>query len=308
MDNMLIGVFVLVVFIIVVLVKTAVVVEQQYEYVIERLGKYRTTLEAGFHILIPFFDKVAYKRSLKEQSIDIPAQTCITADNVSMEIDGCLYLQVVNSRLSAYGIDNYHYAVAQLAQTSLRSAIGKISLDNTFEARENLNQQVVDALDEASQNWGVKVLRYEIKDLTPPAEILRAMQAQITAEREKRALIAASEGRRQEQINIATGEREAFIARSEGEKQAAINNAQGEAAAITAVADATAQAIERIAAAIRQPGGEQAVQLKVAEKAVEAYGKVAADATTTLIVPSNMTEVSALVSSAMKMIQTQQRS
>ena len=305
MDNMLIGVFFLVVFVVVVLVKTAVVVEQQYEYVIERLGKYRTTLEAGFHILIPFFDKVAYKRSLKEQSIDIPAQTCITADNVSMEIDGCLYLQVVNSRLSAYGIDNYHYAVAQLAQTSLRSAIGKISLDNTFEARENLNQQVVDALDEASQNWGVKVLRYEIKDLTPPAEILRAMQAQITAEREKRALIAASEGRRQEQINIATGEREAFIARSEGEKQAVINNAMGEAASITAVADATAQAIERVAAAIRQPGGEQAVQLKVAEKAVEAYSRVAADSTTTLVVPANMTEVSTLIASAMKMVQAQ---
>ena len=165
MDNLLIGVVALVVFVFVILVKTAVVVDQQYEYVIERLGKYRTTLEAGFHILIPFFDKVAYKRSLKEASIDIPAQTCITADNVSMEIDGCLYLQVINSRLSAYGIDNYHFAVAQLAQTSLRSAIGKISLDNTFEARENLNRQVVEALDEASQNWGVKVLRYEIKDI-----------------------------------------------------------------------------------------------------------------------------------------------
>ena len=207
MDNMLIGVFVLVVFIIVVLVKTAVVVEQQYEYVIERLGKYRTTLEAGFHILIPFFDKVAYKRSLKEQSIDIPAQTCITADNVSMEIDGCLYLQVVNSRLSAYGIDNYHYAVAQLAQTSLRSAIGKISLDNTFEARENLNQQVVDALDEASQNWGVKVLRYEIKDIQPPKSVLEAMEKQMRAEREKRAEIAKSEGERQSTINRAEGDR-----------------------------------------------------------------------------------------------------
>ncbi|WP_287924733.1 paraslipin, partial [Diaphorobacter sp.] len=207
-----------------------------------------------------------------------------------------------------YGSSNYITAISQLAQTTLRSVIGKLELDKTFEERDMINAQVVQAIDEAALNWGVKVLRYEIKDLTPPAEILRAMQAQITAEREKRALIAASEGRRQEQINIATGEREAFIARSEGEKQAAINNAQGEAAAITAVADATAQAIERIAAAIRQPGGEQAVQLKVAEKAVEAYGKVAADATTTLIVPSNMTEVSALVSSAMKMIQTQQRS
>ena len=306
MDNMLIGVFFLVVFVVVVLVKTAVVVDQQYEYVVERLGKYRTTLEAGFHILIPFFDKVAYKRSLKEQSIDIPAQTCITADNVSMEVDGCLYLQVVNSRLSAYGIENYHYAVAQLAQTSLRSAIGKISLDNTFEARESLNQQVVEALDEASQNWGVKVLRYEIKDLTPPAEILRSMQAQITAEREKRAVIATSEGKRQEQINLAEGQKQAAIAKSEGEKQAQINNAEGEAAAITEVATATAVALARIGTAIRQPGGEQAVQLKVAERAVDAYSQLAAQARTTLVVPSNMTEVSALITSAMKMVQAGQ--
>jgi len=208
---------------------------------------------------------------------------------------------------ASYGSSNYITAVTQLAQTSLRSVIGRLELDKTFEERDMINAQVVAAIDEAALNWGVKVLRYEIKDLTPPAEILRAMQAQITAEREKRALIAASEGRRQEQINIATGEREAFIARSEGEKQAAINNAQGEAAAITAVAEATATAIERIAAAISQPSGDQAVQLKVAEKAVDAYSKVAADATTTLIVPSNMTEVSALVSSAMKMIQTGQQ-
>jgi regulator of protease activity HflC (stomatin/prohibitin superfamily) len=195
-------------------------------------------------------------------------------------------------------------AISQLAQTSLRSVIGKLELDKTFEERDIINAQVVAAIDEAALNWGVKVLRYEIKDLTPPKEILHAMQAQITAEREKRALIAASEGRRQEQINIATGEREAFIARSEGEKQAVINKAQGEAASITAVADATAQAIERIAAAIRLPGGEQAVQLKVAEKAVEAYGKVASDATTTLIIPGNMSEVSTLIATAMKMVQT----
>jgi regulator of protease activity HflC (stomatin/prohibitin superfamily) len=193
-------------------------------------------------------------------------------------------------------------AITQLAQTSLRSVIGKLELDKTFEERDIINAQVVQAIDEAALNWGVKVLRYEIKDLTPPKEILHAMQRQITAEREKRALIAASEGRRQEQINIATGEREAFIARSEGEKQAAINNSQGEAAAITAVAEATAAAIERIAAAIRQPGGSEAVQLKVAEKAVEAYSRVASNANTTLVVPSNMTEVSALITSAMKMI------
>ena len=203
---------------------------------------------------------------------------------------------------ASYGSSNYVMAITQLAQTSLRSVIGKLELDKTFEERDMINAQVVSAIDEAALNWGVKVLRYEIKDLTPPAEILRSMQAQITAEREKRALIAASEGRRQEQINIATGEREAFIARSEGEKQAVINKAQGEAESIKAVAEATAQAIERVAHAIRQPGGEQAVQLKVAEKAVEAYGKVASDATTTLIVPSNMTEVSALIGSAMKMV------
>ena len=205
---------------------------------------------------------------------------------------------------ASYGSSNYVVAISQLAQTSLRSVIGKLELDKTFEERDIINAQVVQAIDEAALNWGVKVLRYEIKDLTPPKEILHAMQQQITAEREKRALIAASEGRRQEQINIATGEREAFIARSEGEKQAAINNAQGQAASILAVAEANAQAIERIAAAIRQPGGEQAVQLKVAEQAVNAYSKVAADASTTLIVPSNMGEVATLIGSAMKMVQS----
>ena len=284
------------------------IVPQQHAWVKERLGKYAGTLTPGPKFIIPFVDRIAYKHSLKEIPLDVPSQVCITKDNTQLQVDGILYFQVTDPMRASYGSSNYITAISQLAQTTLRSVIGKLELDKTFEERDMINAQVVQAIDEAALNWGVKVLRYEIKDLTPPAEILRAMQAQITAEREKRALIAASEGRRQEQINIATGEREAFIARSEGEKQAAINNAQGEAAAITAVADATAQAIERIAAAIRQPGGEQAVQLKVAEKAVEAYGKVAADATTTLIVPSNMTEVSALVSSAMKMIQTQQRS
>ena len=298
MDNMLIGVFVLVVFIIVVLVKTAVVVEQQYEYVIERLGKYRTTLEAGFHILIPFFDKVAYKRSLKEQSIDIPAQTCITADNVSMEVDGCLYLQVVNSRLSAYGIDNYHYAVAQLAQTSLRSAIGKISLDNTFEARENLNQQVVDALDEASQNWGVKVLRYEIKDIQPPKSVLEAMEKQMRAEREKRAEIAKSEGERQSTINRAEGDRAEAIARSEGEKMRRINEAEGQAQEILKVAEATAEGIRRVAQALSSPGGQDAANLEVAKKYLDQFGKLAKE-NNTMILPANLTDVSAMVATVM---------
>ena len=279
------------------------VVPQQHAWVLERLGKYNGTLTPGLSFLIPFVDKVAYKHLLKEVPLDIPSQVCITRDNTQLQVDGILYFQVTDAMRASYGSSNYITAISQLAQTSLRSVIGKLELDKTFEERDIINAQVVQAIDEAALNWGVKVLRYEIKDLTPPKEILHAMQQQITAEREKRALIAASEGRRQEQINIATGEREAFIARSEGEKQAVINKAQGDAQSIIAVAEATAQAIERIAQAIRQPGGTEAVQLKVAEKAVEAYSKVAADATTTLIVPSNMTEVSALLASAMKMVQ-----
>ena len=289
---------------IVFVVRAIKVVPQQNAWVVERLGKYNATLAPGLNFLVPFIDKVAYKHSLKEIPLDVPEQVCITRDNTQLKVDGILYFQVTDPMRASYGSSNYIIAITQLAQTSLRSVIGKLELDKTFEEREMINAQVVSAIDEAALNWGVKVLRYEIKDLTPPAEILRSMQAQITAEREKRALIAASEGKRQEQINLADGERQAFIAKSEGEKQAAINNAQGEAAAITAVADATAQAIERIAAAIRQPGGEQAVQLKVAEKAVDAYGRVAADANTTLIVPGNMSEVSALIGSAMKMVGT----
>ena len=280
------------------------VVPQQNAWVVERLGKYHTSLAPGLNFLVPFIDKVAYRHSLKEIPLDVPSQVCITRDNTQLQVDGILYFQVTDPMRASYGSSNYIVAVTQLAQTSLRSVIGKLELDKTFEERDIINAQVVQAIDEAALNWGVKVLRYEIKDLTPPKEILHAMQAQITAEREKRALIAASEGRRQEQINIATGEREAFIARSEGEKQAVINNAQGEAESIKAVAEATAQAIERVAAAIRLPGGEQAVQLKVAEKAVEAYARVAADATTTLIVPGNMSEVSSLIGSAMKMVQS----
>ena len=302
MDNMLIGVFFLVVFVVVVLVKTAVVVDQQYEYVVERLGKYRTTLEAGFHILIPFFDKVAYKRSLKEQSIDIPAQTCITADNVSMEVDGCLYLQVVNSRLSAYGIENYHYAVAQLAQTSLRSAIGKISLDNTFEARESLNQQVVEALDEASQNWGVKVLRYEIKDIQLPKSVLEAMEKQMRAEREKRAEIAKSEGERQSTINRAEGDRSEAIARSEGEKMRRINEAEGQAQEILKVAEATAEGIRRVAEALSSPGGQDAANLDVAKKYLDQFGKLAKE-NNTMIVPANLADVSSMVATVMSTLE-----
>ena len=299
---------VLLVVAIVFITQAVKVVPQQHAWIRERLGKYAGTLTPGMNLIIPFVDRVAYKHSLKEIPLDVPSQVCITRDNTQLQVDGILYFQVTDPMRASYGSSNYIMAVTQLAQTSLRSVIGKLELDKTFEERDIINAQVVQAIDEAALNWGVKVLRYEIKDLTPPKEILHAMQAQITAEREKRALIAASEGRRQEQINIATGEREAFIARSEGEKQAVINKAAGEAASIKAVAEANAEAIERVAAAIRQPGGEQAVQLKVAEKAVEAYGKVAQDATTTLIVPSNMSEVSALIGSAMKMVQTQKTS
>ncbi len=294
---------VLVVIAFIFITRSVKVVPQQHAWVVERLGKYHGTLTPGLNILVPFVDKVAYKHILKEIPLDIPSQVCITRDNTQLQVDGILYFQVTDAMRASYGSSNYIMAISQLAQTSLRSVIGKLELDKTFEERAIINSQVVAAIDEAALNWGVKVLRYEIKDLTPPKEILHAMQSQITAEREKRALIAASEGRRQEQINIATGEREAFIARSEGEKQAVINKAQGDAQSILAVAEATGQAIERIALAIRQPGGEQAVQLKVAEKAVDAYSRVATDATTTLIVPSNMTEPSALIASAMRMVQ-----
>ncbi len=287
------------------IMRTVKVVPQQSAWIIERLGKYHATLNPGLNFLVPFIDKVAYRHSLKEIPLDVPSQICITRDNTQLQVDGILYFQVTDAMRASYGSSNYVMAITQLAQTTLRSVIGRLELDRTFEERDSINAQVVNAIDEAALNWGVKVLRYEIKDLTPPADILRAMQAQITAEREKRAVIATSEGKRQEQINLAEGQKQAAIAKSEGEQQSQINNAQGEAAAILAVAEATAQALERVGHAIRQPGGEQAVQLKVAERAVEAYGKVAQDAATTLVVPSNMTEVSALITSAMKMVQSQ---
>ena len=286
---------------IVFVARTFKIVPQQNAWVVERLGKFDRTLTPGLKFIVPFIERVAYRHSLKEVPLDVPSQVCITKDNTQLQVDGILFFQVTDPMRASYGSSNYIIAITQLAQTTLRSVIGKMELDKTFEERDLINASVVNALDEAALTWGVKVLRYEIKDLTPPAEILRSMQAQITAEREKRALIAASEGRRQEQINIATGEREAFIARSEGEKQAEINKAQGEAAAITAVAEATAEAIRKIAAAIQQPGGEQAVQLKVAERAVEAYGQLART-TNTMIVPGNMTEVSALIGSAMTLM------
>ena len=300
MDSLLIP-LVIVIIAIIFVARSIKVVPQQHAWVVERLGKYQSTLSPGLNLLLPFIDRVAYKHSLKEIPLDVPSQVCITKDNTQLTVDGILYFQVTDAMRASYGSSNYIIAITQLAQTTLRSVIGRMELDKTFEERDHINLSVVAALDEAATNWGVKVLRYEIKDLTPPAAILHSMQAQITAEREKRALIAASEGRKQEQINIATGEREAFIARSEGQRQAEINKAQGEAAAIIAVADATAEAIRKIADAIRSPGGEQAVQLKVAEKAVEAYAQLA-QKNNTMIVPGNMSEVSALIGTAMTLM------
>jgi regulator of protease activity HflC (stomatin/prohibitin superfamily) len=285
------------------IVRTFKIVPQQHAWVVERLGKYDRTLTPGLKFVVPFIERVAYKHSLKEVPLDVPSQVCITRDNTQLQVDGIIYFQVTDPMRASYGSSNYILAITQLAQTLLRSVIGKMELDKTFEERDAINASVVSALDDAAGNWGVKVLRYEIKDLTPPAAILHSMQAQITAEREKRALIAASEGRKQEQINIATGEREAFIARSEGQRQAEINQAQGQAAAIVAVAEATADAIRKVADAIRAPGGEQAVQLKVAEKAVEAYGHLA-QKNNTMIVPGNMSEVAALIGTAMTLIKT----
>ena len=282
-------------------IRTIKIVPQQHAWVVEKLGKYDRTLTPGLKFVVPFIERVSYRHSLKEVPLDVPSQVCITKDNTQLQVDGIIYFQVTDPMRASYGSSNYISAITQLAQTLLRSVIGKMELDKTFEERDHINMSVVAALDEAASNWGVKVLRYEIKDLTPPAAILHSMQAQITAEREKRALIAASEGRKQEQINIATGEREAFIARSEGQRQAEINKAQGEAAAIIAVADATAQAIRKIAEAIRAPGGELAVQLKVAEKAVEAYAQLA-QKNNTMIVPGNMSEVSALIGTAMALM------
>jgi regulator of protease activity HflC (stomatin/prohibitin superfamily) len=289
---------ILAIVVVIFIARTFRIVPQQNAWVVERLGKYDRTLTPGLNFVVPFIERVAYKHSLKEIPLDVPSQICITRDNTQLTVDGILYFQVTDAMRASYGSSNYVIAITQLAQTTLRSVIGKMELDRTFEERDQINASVVSALDEAALNWGVKVLRYEIKDLTPPAEILRAMQAQITAEREKRALIAASEGRRQEQINIATGEREAFIARSEGQKQAEINKAQGEAAAIVAVAEATASAIRQVAASIQQPGGEQAVQLKVAERAVDAFAQLA-QKNNTMIVPAGVGEVAGLIGTAM---------
>lgn len=304
LDGISIVAIVLLIVAVVFVVQAVKVVPQQNAWVVERLGKFHAVLQPGLNIVIPFIDSVAYKHSLKEVPLDTPSQVCITRDNTQLQVDGVLYFQVTDPQRASYGASNYILAITQLAQTTLRSVIGKLELDKTFEEREFINHSVVSAIDEAAMNWGVKVLRYEIKDITPPNAILHSMQAQITAEREKRALIASSEGRKQEQINIATGEREAAIAKSEGDKQAQINRAIGEASAIVAIADATSKAIRQVAQATREPGGMEAVNLKVAERYVDAFGNLAKQGNT-LIVPANLGDVSTLVSSALAIVRGQ---
>ncbi|HJI59037.1 MAG TPA: SPFH/Band 7/PHB domain protein [Succinivibrionaceae bacterium] len=300
------GLVVAIVLIVIALIfafKSINVIPQQTAWVIERLGKFHKVLNPGLNFIIPFIDKVAYKHSLKEIPLDTPSQVCITRDNTQLSVDGILYFQVTDPKLASYGTSNYIIAVTQLAQTTLRSVIGKMVLDETFEERDLINNQVVSAIDEAALNWGVKVLRYEIKDLTPPAVILQAMQRQITAEREKRAVISESEGKKQEQINLATGAREAAIAKSEGEKQSEINVAEGKAQATIAIANATAQAISLIAKASEEQGGNTAINLKVAEQYIEAFSNLA-KTNNTLIVPSNLSDVSGMVGSVMKIVQS----
>ncbi len=291
------------------------IVPQQEAYVVERLGRYHATLTPGLKFLIPFVDRLAYKHTLKEIPLDVPSQVCITRDNTQLTVDGVIYFQVTDPQLASYGSSNYVLAITQLAQTTLRSVIGRMELDKTFEERDDINRTVVAALDEAAVSWGVKVLRYEIKDLVPPQEILRSMQAQITAEREKRARIAQSEGVKIEQINLASGQREAELKRSEGEAQAAVNAsngekvarinlAEGEAQALRLVAQATAEAIRAVAEATRTPGGMEAVNLKVAEQYVEAFGKLAKEGNT-LIMPANVADMAGLVSAGLQIVKGQ---
>ncbi|PQV53567.1 SPFH domain-containing protein [Paraburkholderia sp. BL21I4N1] len=301
MDVSTIVAVVVLIIVIVTAAQTLKIVPQQHAWVLERLGRYHRTLTPGLSFAFPFVDRIAYKHILKEIPLEVPSQVCITRDNTQLQVDGVLYFQVTDPMKASYGSSNFVFAITQLSQTTLRSVIGKLELDKTFEERDFINHSIVSSLDEAASNWGVKVLRYEIKDLTPPKEILHAMQAQITAEREKRALIAASEGRKQEQINIASGGREAAIQKSEGERQAAINQAQGQASAILAVAEANSQAIQKIAAAIQSNGGMEAVNLKVAEQYVNAFGNLAKQGTT-LIVPGNLADMSSMIASALTIV------
>jgi len=288
--------------VIVVIAKTAIVVPQQSAYVVERLGRFHATLGAGFHVLLPFVDVIRYRHSLKETAIDIPAQVCITRDNVQVGVDGILYLKVLNPERASYGISDFNFAISQLAQTTLRSEVGKIDLDRTFEERTNINLQVVTELDKASEAWGVKVLRYEIKNITPPHDVLAAMEKQMRAEREKRAVILTSEGVRDAAVNTAEGDKQQVIKASEARKQQQINEAEGQAAAILSVSSATAEGIRRVAEAIKLPGGYEAVQLRVAEQYVQQFGNLAKE-TNTLVLPANVSDVGSMIALAMKSIQ-----
>jgi len=301
MTGSVIVILALAILVLIILAKTALVVPQQSAYVVERLGRYAGTLEAGFHILTPFVDVVRYKHSLKERAVDIPEQVCITRDNVQVGVDGVLYLKILNAERASYGISDYLFAIAQLAQTNLRSEIGKIDLDKTFEERANINIAVVGELDKASESWGVKVLRYEIKNINPPQDVLSAMEKQMRAEREKRAVILTSEGVRDAAINSAEGEKQKAIKASEGRKQQQINEAEGQAEAILSIATATAEGIRRIAESIQNPGGFQAVQLRVAEQYIQQFGNLA-KAGNTLIVPSTLSDVGSVIAMAMNII------
>jgi regulator of protease activity HflC (stomatin/prohibitin superfamily) len=304
MDVGLIAALALVVLLLMVLAKTAVVVPQQSAYVVERLGKFSGTLHAGFHLLVPFMDVIRYRHSLKEIAIDIPEQICITRDNVQVGIDGVLYLKVLDPERASYGITNYVFAITQLAQTTLRSEVGKIELDRTFEERTNINVSVVSELDKASESWGVKVLRYEIKNITPPQDVLAAMEKQMRAEREKRATILNSEGARDSAINNAEGQKQQVIKASEARKQQQINEAEGQSAAILTVATATAEGIRRVADAIQAPGGFEAVQLRVAEQYIREFGNLA-KTTNTMILPANLTDVGSMIATAMTVVKGQ---
>jgi regulator of protease activity HflC (stomatin/prohibitin superfamily) len=292
----------LVAMVIVLIAEGVRVVPQQNAWVVERLGKFHGVLEPGLNVIVPFVDRISYRHSLKEVPLDVPEQVCITRDNTQLAVDGIIYYQVVDPRLASYGTSNYVLAITQLAQTALRSEVGKMELDKTFESRDEINHKVVSVLDEAGRTWGIKVLRYELKSLTPPESILRAMQAQITAEREKRAVIAKSEGQRQQEINIADGARQAAILQSEGAKQSQINKAQGEATAIQLVADATANAVKAVAASMETKGGMEAANLKVAQQYVDAFANLA-KAGNTLIIPSNISDVASVVASAMTVME-----
>src|SRR5687767_1370062 len=297
--------FFLAFFVLIIVAKTAIVVPQQSAFVVERLGRYSATLGAGFHVLVPFIDVIRYRHSLKEIAVDIPAQVCITRDNVQVGVDGVLYLKVLNPERASYGISDYMFAISQLAQTTLRSEVGKIDLDRTFEERTNINTSVVSELDKASESWGVKVLRYEIKNITPPADILAAMEKQMRAEREKRAVILTSEGTRDASINNAEGGKQEVIKASEARKQQQINEAEGEAAAIRSVAIATAEGIRSVAEAIKLPGGYEAVQLRVAEQYIGQFGELAKKGNT-IVLPANVADVGSMMALAMKMIGREQ--